>query len=155
MYLHAQDAAGKEAVFMHRLLLAGWIFFILLSVCTESFSDMVMSQTVAFHFHPHPDLYQFLDMDFTQLTTPEAVIQKIGHAFSFFVLTYLLWKQWSCIKWASAGAFVFAVFTEIIQLFFSRNGCIRDVLIDSVGIALFLGLFVIAKRKKHQVYEKY
>lgn len=44
---------------MNRLLLAGWIFFILLSVCTESFSGMVVSQTVAFHFQPHPDLSQF------------------------------------------------------------------------------------------------
>ncbi len=78
---------------MNRLLLAGWIFFILLSVCTESFSGMVVSQTVAFHFQPHPDLSQFLVMDFTELTVPEAFIQKIGHAFSFFVLTYLLWKQ--------------------------------------------------------------
>lgn len=139
---------------MNRLLLAGWIFFILLSVCTESFSGMVVSQTVAFHFQPHPDLSQFLVMDFTELTVPEAFIQKIGHAFSFFVLTYLLWKQRGSIRSAAAGSFAFAFFTEVLQLFFSRNGCIRDVLIDAVGIGLFYGLYVLAKRRKQEMYEK-
>lgn len=140
---------------MNRLLLAGWIFFILLSVCTESFSGMVVSQTVAFHFQPHPDLSQFLVMDFTELTVPEAFIQKIGHAFPFFVLTYLLWKQRGSIRSAAAGSFAFAFFTEVLQLFFSRNGCIRDVLIDAVGIGLFYGLYVLAKRRKQEMYEKY
>ncbi|MBY4602679.1 MULTISPECIES: VanZ family protein [Bacillus] len=140
---------------MNRLLLAGWIFFILLSVCTESFSGMVVSQTVAFHFQPHPDLSQFLDMDFTELAVPVALIQKIGHAFSFFVLTYLLWKQRGSIKTAAAGSCAFAFITEVLQLFFSRNGCIRDVLIDTVGIVLFCGLYMLAKRRKHEMYEKY
>lgn len=145
----------KGGYVMNRLLLAGWIFFILLSVCTESFSGMVVSQTVAFHFQPHPDLSQFLVMDFTELTVPEAFIQKIGHAFSFFVLTYLLWKQRGSIRSAAAGSFAFAFFTEVLQLFFSRNGCIRDVLIDAVGIGLFYGLYVLAKRRKQEMYEKY
>ncbi|WP_276731860.1 VanZ family protein [Bacillus sp. (in: firmicutes)] len=140
---------------MNRLLLAGWTLFILLSVCTDSFSGMVVSQTVAFHVQPHPDLSRFLDMDFTELAIPEALIQKTGHAFSFFVLTYLLWKQRGSVKSAAAGSFAFAFFTEVLQLFFSRNGCIRDVLIDTVGIVLFCGLFVLAKRRKHEMYEKY
>lgn len=66
---------------MNRLLLAGWTLFILLSVCTESFSGMVVSQTVAFHFQPHPDMSRFLDMDFTELAIPEALIQKSGTRF--------------------------------------------------------------------------
>lgn len=140
---------------MNRLLLAGWIFFILLSVCTESFSGMVVSQTVAFHFEQTPDLSQFAVMDLTELAVPEAFIQKIGHAFSFFVLTYLLWKQLGSIRAAAAASFAFAFFTEVLQLFFSRNGCIRDVLIDTVGILLFYGLLVLAKRRKHEMYEKY
>ncbi|MFP7231213.1 VanZ family protein [Bacillus subtilis] len=140
---------------MNRLLLAGWIFFILLSVCTESFSGMVVSQTVAFHFEPNPDLSQFAVMDLTELAVPEAFIQKIGHAFSFFVLTYLLWKQLGSIRTAAAASFAFAFFTEVLQLFFRRNGCIRDVLIDTVGILLFYGLLVLAKRRKHEMYEKY
>ncbi|MEC1595586.1 VanZ family protein [Bacillus spizizenii] len=140
---------------MNRLLLSGWTLFILLSVCTESFSSMIISQTVAFHFQPHPDLSQFLDIDLIELTVPAALIQKIGHVFSFFVLTYLLWKQRGSIKSAAAGSFAFAFFTEVLQLFFSRNGCIRDVLIDTVGIVLFCGLYVLAKWRKHEMYKKY
>ncbi|MDO3659936.1 VanZ family protein [Bacillus sp. C28GYM-DRY-1] len=140
---------------MNRLLLAGWILFILLSVCTESFSGMIVSRTVAFHFQPYPDLSPFLDIDFTELTVPVALIQKIGHVFSFFVLTYLLLKQWGSIKSSAAGSFAFAFFTEVLQLFFSRNGCIRDVLIDTVGIVLFCGLYVLAKRRKLEMSEKY
>lgn len=144
----------KGGYVMNRLLLAGWILFILISVCTESFSGMVMSQTVAFHFQPHPDLSHVLDMDFTELTIPEVAIQKSGHAFSFFVLTYLLWKQIGSIKLAIAVSFMFAFFTEVLQLFFSRGGCIRDVLIDAVGIVLFYGIFVLVKRKNHEMNEK-
>ncbi|MCY9375291.1 VanZ family protein [Bacillus sp. T17B1] len=140
---------------MNRLLLAGWILFILLSVCTESFSGMIVSRTVAFHFQPYPDLSPFLDIDFTELTVPVALIQKIGHVFCFFVLTYLLLKQWGSIKSSAAGSFAFAFFTEVLQLFFSRNGCIRDVLIDTVGIVLFCGLYVLAKRRKLEMSEKY
>ncbi|MCY8310235.1 VanZ family protein [Bacillus vallismortis] len=140
---------------MNRLLLGGWTLFMLLSVCTESFSGMVLTQTVAFHFQPRPDLSQFLVMDVAELAVPEAFIQKIGHVFSFFVLTYLLWKQRCGIKLAAAGLFVFAFFTEVLQLFFSRNGCMRDVLIDAVGIGLFCGLYVLAKRRKHKMHEKY
>ncbi|MGG1246317.1 VanZ family protein [Bacillus spizizenii] len=140
---------------MNRLLLAGWILFILLSVCTESFSGMIVSRTVAFHFQPYPDLSPFLDIDFTELTVPVALIQKIGHVFCFFVLTYLLLKQWGSIKSSAAGSFAFAFFTEVLQLFFSRNGCIRDVLINTIGIVLFCGLYVLAKWRKHEMYKKY
>ncbi|MCY8488896.1 VanZ family protein [Bacillus atrophaeus] len=140
---------------MNAFILAGWTIFILISTCTESFHDMVVSQTVAFRFRPNPDPSDFLAFDITELADPEATIQKLGHAFSFFVLTYLLMKQWGSVKTAAAGSLAFAFFTEIVQLFFSRNGCIRDVLIDSIGIALFWLLLVFARRRKHEVYEKY
>lgn len=49
------------------------------------------------------------------------------------------------MKMAVLYALAAAFLTEIVQLFFGRNGCLRDVLIDSLGIAAFCAL----QRKKH------
>lgn len=100
---------------------------------------MIISQTVAFHFQPHPDLSQFLDVDFTELTVPAALIQKIGHVFSFFVLTYLLWKQRGSIKSAAAGSFAFA----FSQKFFSSSSAGTDVFGMCSSILLELYCFVV------------
>lgn len=101
---------------------------------------MVVSQTVAFHFQPHPDLSQFLVMDFTELTVPEAFIQKkIGHAFSFFVLTYLLWKQRGSIRSAAAGSFAFA----FSQKFFSSSSAGMVVSGMCSSMLLELGCFMV------------
>lgn len=140
---------------MNKCLLAAWLVFVFISALTESFHDMVVSQTVAFRFTLHPDAAGFFSFDLAELAIPEAAIQKLGHAFSFFVLAYLFFRQRRCVKRAVLGALAFAFLTEIVQLYFGRNGCLRDVLIDSIGIAAFYFLYAAAKRRKPSVSDKY
>ncbi|AIU83554.1 putative integral inner membrane protein [Bacillus velezensis UCMB5036] len=130
---------------MNKCLAAGWLVFVFVSALTESFHDMVVSQTVSFRFTPHPDVSGFFVFDMAELAIPEAAIQKLGHAFSFFVLAYLFFRERRRMKRAVLYALAAAFLTEIVQLFFGRNGCLRDVLIDSLGIAAFCAL----QRKKH------
>ncbi|KXZ20628.1 hypothetical protein AXI59_14470 [Bacillus nakamurai] len=140
---------------MNKCLLAGWLIFLLISTLTESFHDMAVSQTVAFRFTPHPDAAGFFSVDLAELAIPEAAVQKLGHAFSFFVLAYLFFRQRRHVKRAVLGALAFAFLTEIVQLYFGRNGALRDVLIDSIGIAAFYFLYAAAKRRKHSASDKY
>ncbi|WP_438420804.1 VanZ family protein [Bacillus siamensis] len=130
---------------MNKCLAAGWLVFIFISALTESFHDMIVTQTMAFRFTPHPDASGFFVFDMAELTVPEAAIQKLGHAFSFFVLTCLFFREHRRMKRAVLYALAAAFLSEIVQLFFGRNGCLRDVLIDSLGIAAFCVL----QRKKH------
>ncbi|MHC8661164.1 VanZ family protein [Bacillus amyloliquefaciens] len=129
---------------MNKCLAAGWLVFVFISALTESFHDMIVTQTVAFRFTPHPDVSGFFVFDLAELAIPEAAIQKLGHAFSFFVLTYLFFRERRSMKRAVLYALAAAFLTEIVQLFFGRNGCLRDVLIDGLGTAAFCAL----QRKK-------
>lgn len=69
---------------MNKCLAAGWLVFVFVSALTESFHDMIVSQTVSFRFTSHPDVSGFFVFNMAELAIPEAAIQKLGHAFSFF-----------------------------------------------------------------------
>jgi VanZ family protein len=61
------------------------------------------------------------------------MIQKIGHFSGFLVLT-LIFTDLGRQKKGILGAIGFAVLTEILQLYFNRDGRIFDMFIDSLGI---------------------
>ena len=122
----------------------GWLVFVFVSALTESFHDMIVSQTVSFRFTSHPDVSGFFVFNMAELAIPEAAIQKLGHAFSFLCSPI-------CFQGAQAHEEGGAVcigrrFPDRNRpALFGRNGCLRDVLIDSLGIAAFCAL----QRKKH------
>jgi VanZ family protein len=85
----------------------------------------------------------------------DLVVRKIGHVGEFGVLTFLLWRAlraqgWAksrVLIWSGIGALAFAASDEFHQSFIpGREGAVRDVLIDSIGIAAWLGLSRFASR---------
>jgi VanZ family protein len=72
----------------------------------------------------------------------EVVMRKVGHATAYAVLTALwTWALSGWVRrpllWACAIAFLYACSDEFHQTFVeTRHGSPRDVLIDSVGIAV-------------------
>lgn len=80
------------------------------------------------------------------------VVRKAAHAFEYFVLCGLLllalrtWT-WPRRGWASWGlASAYACSDEFHQLFIPlRVGDIQDVMIDSLGAALMLGLYALLR----------
>ena len=79
----------------------------------------------------------------------DLAVRKIGHVGEFAVLTFLLWRAFrahgwataSVLLWSGALALGFAASDEFHQSFIpGREGAIRDVLIDAIGVGAWLGL---------------
>lgn len=62
------------------------------------------------------------------------VFQKTGHFLAFGVLFLLMNRALNNAKKALVLCILFALSTEVLQLFFERSGRLSDVLIDSAGI---------------------
>ena len=101
---------------MNKCLAAGWLVFVFVSALTESFHDMIVSQTVSFRFTSHPDVSGFFVFDMAELAIPEAAIQKLGHAFSF-LCSPICFQGRRRMKRAVLYALAAAFLTEIVQLF--------------------------------------
>ncbi|WP_245894444.1 VanZ family protein [Planomicrobium soli] len=105
-------------------------------MCTVDAYAFLVYRVIEFEFDPQPsfsELIIFSDIDFLDSFY---FIQKTGHFISFgllyvFVLNWLNnWKQ------ALIICAVFAVSSEVLQLYFQRNGRLFDAFIDLCGIFL-------------------
>lgn len=88
----------------------------------------------------------------------EIVVRKAAHIFEFFVLCLLLYllvyricKQYkkTCIL-AAVGCVCSAAVDECLQLISKRGASVKDVLIDSVGVVIALGLIALVRRYKRR-----
>lgn len=77
----------------------------------------------------------------------DLVVRKIGHIGEYAVLAYLLWRALrahrfsprQALVWSGLLALAFAASDEFHQSFIpGREGAVRDVLIDTVGIGVGL-----------------
>lgn len=91
-------------------------------------------------------------------TISEIVVRKAAHVFEFFVLALLVCgflkvlhrgikRPYTVAALFSVGA---AATDECLQILSSRGASVRDVLIDSIGVALGLGLFKLAQCRLSQ-----
>ncbi len=88
----------------------------------------------------------------------DAFLKKSWHVFAFFVLTALIYRAFRNYKFSKndsytlgvLGSFAYAISDEIHQLFVpERCGCVADLLIDIIGIALFIILAKILTKEKN------
>ncbi|WP_251548626.1 VanZ family protein [Neobacillus muris] len=126
-----------------------WMLFIFILTCTASFSELMAFGEIRFRFEARPDLTDL----FTPL--PEElsngfIKQKVGHILAFFLFTMLLQRKMPYKRHHFIAAFTYAAFTEIIQLFFARNGRLFDIGFDLAGITLAL-CFSLWASKSRQV----
>jgi VanZ family protein len=87
----------------------------------------------------------------------DVFLKKSWHIFAFFALAALIYRAFRSYGFSisdsyilgSLGSFVYAISDEIHQLFVpERHGCITDLLVDLVGIALFVILVKILTKEK-------
>lgn len=122
--------------------------FMLVLICTESFQLLIRDHQVSFHLHKNPDLSSFFQFSLTEFRSNDVLFQKAGHTLCFFILVILLTFYFQSLKNAVTISVAFAFFTEIVQLFFGRHGTLRDVMIDSIGILLFVLIFLLFSLKR-------
>ncbi|MCM3088657.1 VanZ family protein [Bhargavaea ginsengi] len=113
-----------------------WAAFIVIATCTSDPHAFLYERAVSFHLDFLPNFHDLLILSDIHLQSNFYLIQKTGHLLSFGVLYGLL------VTWIKrpGQAFVlcglFALFTEVLQLFFLRSGRLFDVGIDLLGIFL-------------------
>lgn len=88
----------------------------------------------------------------------EIAVRKAAHIFEFFVLFLLLAALFALliksinvtVICSSALAFGFACIDECLQIISHRGASVRDVLIDSVGVAIGALLYVFVRKKRNR-----
>lgn len=102
-------------------------------------------QVVQFSFEPSPNYLDLLITSDIAFTSQFYVIQKTGHMLTFGLLYILYFRWWKRAGFALIVTSVFAIFTDILQLYFNRNGRLVDVGIDFLGILFACYVSVVVK----------
>lgn len=118
-----------------------WSAGILAVMCTSDAKAFLYDQMLSYTLNLTPDFSELLIISSVELTDGFYLLQKAGHMLSFGIL-YLLILNWlNNRKSAFFVCVLFALSSEVIQLFFQRNGRLFDVGVDLIGIYLAYILF--------------
>ncbi|ASS65896.2 VanZ like family protein [Paenibacillus sp. RU4T] len=116
-----------------------WALVLLVFTGTENLNNLLLHKQLVFVFNPEPDFAEFFNWTDVTRIHHVWVIVKLGHFIGFAILDLLVFN-WLRNRPASLLiSILFALATEILQLYLNRDGRLYDVLIDSFG-ALTAGL---------------
>jgi hypothetical protein len=116
------------------LLVIIWGCILALNTWTDNLGDLLRLQSIGFKWDSSPHYLSFFNfLDITRIHH-DFVIVKTGHFIGFAIFDFLLFNWKKDHKAAIVIAFVFALTTEVLQLFLGRDGRLYDVIIDSLGI---------------------
>lgn len=110
-----------------------WAAAIFLFTCTQSLNHLMETYSASFVWTTTPNLIGFFSALPTE-TGQDFWIQKAGHIAAFFIFTCLLIAITNSIKITLVLAIGYACLTEVLQLYFNRDGRLFDVGFDSLGI---------------------
>ncbi|WP_230321453.1 VanZ family protein [Planococcus salinarum] len=122
-----------------------WAAGILIVMCTSSAHAFMYEQTLSYTLNFNPDFSDFFRTSDIDLTDSFYLLQKTGHILSFGIL-YILVFNWLRNHYKAFGICIFFAFcTEVLQLFFERNGRLFDVSVDLVGILLAVAIIQLVR----------
>ncbi|WP_256239260.1 VanZ family protein [Bacillus sp. EB600] len=139
------------------LLVIVWGMFLGMDTWTDNLGALLRFQTIGFKWVSSPDFLSFFYWTDISKIHHNFVIVKIGHFLGFGMFDFLLfnWKQ--SHKEALGISFTFALLTEVLQLFFGRDGRLYDLLIDSFGAmsVYFIVKFNYLNKTKEILFKKF
>lgn len=108
----------------------------MIAACTSDAYIFMFEQVVKFSFNTDPTFSDLLITSDINPSNEFYLIQKTGHiiAFGILYILHLLWMKKA--ETAFISTCLVATFSEILQLYFNRNGRLFDVGIDIFGILL-------------------
>lgn len=113
-----------------------WAILILVAMCTSDARAFLYDQMIQYKWNGAPDFSELLMLSDVAFYDGFYLIQKAGHMVSFAILYIFTLKWLGDFKKAFLICVAFALFSEILQLYFQRNGRLFDVGIDTLGIFL-------------------
>jgi VanZ family protein len=123
---------------MRGLFILLWAAVIIILTCTASFTGLLESGAVRFVWVDQPNFSKLLSPLPLELSR-DFLLQKCGHVLAFLILTILLQSKFHSKVFILILAISFASLTEILQLYFTRDGRIFDIGFDLIGILLASG----------------
>lgn len=133
------------------LLILVWAGAIFVLTCTASFRGLIEFGVVRFVWDSQPLFGQLLE-PLPGRITAAFLLQKLGHMGAFFILTSLLQTKLESKLMTLLIAAAYAVLTEFLQLYFTRDGRIFDVGFDMIGVLLALGIGGLLFRPESRQY---
>lgn len=117
-----------------------WAAVIVVATCNNDAEAFLFDQEVQFSLTAAPEYSDLLILSDIDFTDDFYFLQKTGHFLSFALLFVLLYTALKSRKTAFYLSAAFALFTEVLQLYFERDGRLFDVLIDVAGAFFALAL---------------
>lgn len=119
---------------MKTFVIIFWGVILFVFACASNSGFWVIGASPSFHWKASPDFNVMTKLDL--IYNSGYIIRKIGHFLGFSILAFLIYSQNKSIMKSIIFSILYALLTEILQLYFGRDGRIYDVIIDSAG-ALF------------------
>ena len=117
-----------------RILTGLWVAIILVGSCTSDPQLFIYQQYVNFNFQSDVNFRNLFIISDFQLTSTFFLFQKIGHFAGFALLFFFLFNWIKTYRVSIVLCVIFALLTEILQLYFNRNGRFYDVGVDVIGL---------------------
>ena len=116
-----------------------FVWAVVIFICTCNLDPVsIWTHPFLFQFNVTPKWSDLLITSDIDPTDHFYLFQKVGHFTAFGLLYALLFNWIRKYKTAFILCGSYAILTEILQLFFYRDGRLFDVLIDLTGISLSL-----------------
>ena len=128
-----------------------WAAGILVVMTTSNAEAFLYNQILHYELDLSQNFIDLFRLNDVALTDNFYLIQKLGHLLSFGILYMLLYNWLHTHSKALWYCIAFAISSEIIQLFFERNGRIFDMGVDFIGILLAYIITVIVTARKTKV----
>lgn len=119
---------------LFRFLTILWAAIVIVGCCTSDPQSFFYYQSINFNVISTPDFKDLLITDDIQWRSQFYLLQKVGHFSAFAILFYLVFNWIKRYGLTFVLCVVFAFMTEVLQLYFNRNGRFYDVGIDMLGM---------------------
>ncbi|OMF90342.1 VanZ family protein [Paenibacillus sp. FSL R7-0337] len=121
---------------MKRSIIIIWGAILFVFTCAANSSFWESGTIPNFHFIFSPNYNDLFIIDLK--ATPAYVIRKIGHFSGFAFFAIFIWIQNRSFLRSAFYSIAYAILTELLQLYFGRDGRLYDIVIDSLGILMAL-----------------
>jgi VanZ family protein len=122
---------------MFRLLwVIMWALALVVCTCTHNLNALLFHRTVHFTWAHNPHFSDLLIISDAHVNDPYWLFIKSGHFVGFAIMEWLLFRLTQKRGLSAVAVILFAISTEIFQLYFGRDGRFLDMGIDSLGVAI-------------------
>lgn len=116
------------------MIMLFWAGVLCVNTWAKSLDQLMAFQSVGFSWHASPDFWRFFYFGDFDLNHPYFIFVKLGHFTGFAIMDVLIYSLLKRHGRSAVISITFALFTEILQLYFGRDGRLYDLCIDSLGV---------------------